>query len=557
VAGEPKSEESSQQNPEHAPRETKPAEHGQASRGPMKPNGPHDRGGQGRGPRSGHDQGRGPRRDDRGFRDERGRGQGNRHGNNARPTNDSVLTAGLFASVSDKEVDCRVKGCTKTWTWFAAQQIRSFGQPPPQRMCEEHQRLLADVVDREIPCRNAPACTNHWLWKRGAQFALLERYPDAPLRAPSRLCENCVAEEKDTHDREMPCRVNGCHETWLWTRNAQIHHRAWLRREQQKQAHTDNAAEAKEPLVTEAAAGTGGEAQASGENAEPTKRGRRRRGGRGRRVEEVPQRMCRSCEAKFAACEDLDLVCRVHGCEKTWKWTRVAQLRTWVMSGLGIDQPPPRPKRMCTSCTDFCRSNSDRQMPCAKPDCTNTWLYKTGTQLQRFVAGESVDEYARLCQSCAAAEAAAAKAAAAEAGYPEAKGEPMPCLTTGCTGTWLYFDGMELLPYDDTTAEPPADRICDKCRAERGLEARKPQPVANDAASVPSGEGGDLEHEGELGLSEDELAHENDDELLAETLAQEELGDVSEGQPDEAQTELNNDEVSPASAEDLAPDDAT
>src|SRR5690606_34853139 len=133
----------------------------------------------------------------------------------------SPLKAALFSSFTDKEVPCRVGGCPNTWTWFASQQIRSLGQPPPERMCDEHLGQLSELHDAEVPCRN-PGCTNTWTWKRGAQLALLQKMGMGKLRRPARLCDECFAAERETEDVEIACKVDACSRTWTWTRDAQL-----------------------------------------------------------------------------------------------------------------------------------------------------------------------------------------------------------------------------------------------------------------------------------------------------------------------------------------------
>jgi len=135
--------------------------------------------------------------------------------------------------MQDKQVPCRIAGCQNTWTWFAAQQIRGFGQPPPDRMCDEHLAQFNELADREVPCRT-PGCPNTWLWKRGAQLAELQR--TGKLRRPARLCAECFAAERETHDQELPCKISGCRRTWTWTRDAQLRHRLWVLRQRAKAA---------------------------------------------------------------------------------------------------------------------------------------------------------------------------------------------------------------------------------------------------------------------------------------------------------------------------------
>jgi hypothetical protein len=462
---------------------------------------------------------RGPDRGDRGgFR---GRPDDRRGGDRRRNDSSSPLTASLFSAMQDKEMPCRIAGCPNTWTWFAAQQVRGFGQKPPERMCDQHLAQFSELADREVQCRT-PGCPNTWTWKRGAQLAELQRH--GRLRKPARLCNECLAAERDTRDVEMPCKVEGCRRTWTWTRDAQLRHRLWVLRQRAKARAAERAADAREreaeaelaeaapapegmsqpaapieaapegmspapgveaaPEGMSAEAGEGGEgveaveAVAGQPAAEQPSEGKRKRRRKRKRVKAVPdpegppQRMCSPCAQKLGRIAARDVPCKVHGCTRTWTWDRASQLRAWVQSGTDdVDWDPPAPKRMCEVCRDFCRTHPDRAVPCGRPGCENTWTYKTGAQLQAFLAGRQQDPL-KLCDECAKGEFAKQAEAA---GLPEGA-EIMPCVVPACGGTWVYIPGQRLAPLVDGELSP--DRMCAKCRRERGFPAPEYDPVA-------------------------------------------------------------------------------
>jgi hypothetical protein len=402
------------------------------------------------------------------------------------------LKAGLFASVADKDMPCRVDGCGNTWPWSGVDQMKNLGQPPPQRMCDEHLADFNALADQEVPCRN-PGCSNTWTWKRGAQLYLLQK--TEKLKPPSRLCSDCFGQEKSLADVEIGCRVSSCDRTWTWTRDAQVKHRAWVRRLQAKiqseeEAEARPEREAKEiPAQASAEPAPDGAAEqktAEGEASEgealpteakppeapavPQKKKRRNRKKKRRKVPEgPPEKMCQICAAKFSRLEPIELPCKVHGCTRTATWSRDAQLRAWsAMHTEDIEVQPTPPKRMCNICRDFCRLESDKQVPCGRPGCENTWTWKTGAQLQAQLAEKKHDPI-RLCDSCAKGEFLVAGAAG---GQLVAGAEVMPCVVTGCEGAWTYLPGMELSPSRE--GEEPPDRMCDKCRVERELAPRGP-----------------------------------------------------------------------------------
>ncbi|MBL9105926.1 MAG: hypothetical protein JNL82_33700 [Myxococcales bacterium] len=455
--------------------------------------------------------------------------------------------------MQDKQVPCRIAGCPNTWTWFAAQQIRGFGQPPPDRMCDEHLAQFNELADREVPCRT-PGCPNTWLWKRGAQLAELQR--TGKLRRPSRLCAECFNAERETHDQELPCKIDGCRRSWTWTRDAQLRHRLWVLRQRAKAARpapeptpaeagpevlvlrgsgravpageaadeavpanlsegaaetptevTARASEASEaPTEVKAEASTEVTARAS----EPAEEGddrrkRRRKRRRGGKVvanpEGPPERMCGLCAAKLSRLQAKELPCKVHGCTRSWTWDRASQMRAWVNSGSDdVDYDPPSPKRMCEVCREFCRTHPDREVACGRPGCTSTWTYKTGAQLQAFLAGRTADPL-KLCGECAKGEFAASFRPSGDA-VPEGA-EIMPCVVSGCDGTWVYIPGMKLR--DTPYGELSTDRMCPKCRRERGLDGGD-APVEVTAADLEP-DPAEEDHEEHDDLAHDEASH--------------------------------------------------
>ncbi len=89
-------------------------------------------------------------------------------------------------------------------------------------------------------------------------------------------------------------------------------------------------------------------------------------------------------------------------------------------------------------------------------------MYKTGAQLQAFLAGRTADPL-RLCDECARGGFIATLSASE---LPEGA-ELMPCVVPGCTGTWVFFPGQRLAGEVDADGLP-LDRMCLEHRRERG-----------------------------------------------------------------------------------------
>jgi len=378
----------------------------------------------------------------------------------------ATLAAGLFSHIDDRQVPCKMDGCDRTWTWTAAEQIQAFGQPPPRRMCAEHYALhhavLQGAADREVRCSN-PWCERTWTWPKSAQLALLQRSPrtnPADLEPPSRTCDPCARDERELADAEVACRVDGCKRTWTWSRDAQLKHRAWLR-------HAPAIAKAED---------------------DDERRGRRRRRRRGAKSPaDPPPRMCEPCRQRLGTLVERESTCKVHGCTRTVTIDRESQLRAWAALGTtDVDAEAPLAKRMCEVCREFCRLHGDREVACGRPGCDRTWTYKTGAQLQAFLAGRFEDPL-RLCDACMAGAAAAleGQAALGESGELVAPpgAELMPCVVIGCDGIWHWIPGMSIAPAND--GDQPIDRMCARCRAERGQAPRVQVSAPDDPSTRP------------------------------------------------------------------------
>lgn len=283
--------------------------------------------------------------------------------------------------------------------------------------------MLSHIDDREVPC-SADGCINTWVWTAAEQ---IKAYGQPP---PRRMCAACQA----LADQELRCAVDGCARTWTWTRDAQLKHRSWLKRQ------TDSGS--------------------VGRN----RKGRRRKG----RVDGPPRRKCELCQTKLGLLTEREGTCKVHGCTRSVTIDKDAQLRAWAaLHTDDLQAEAPLPKKMCDVCREFCRLHSDREVPCGRPGCDRTWTYKTGAQLQAFLAGRLEDPI-RLCETCTKGNFTVEEAY----DLPEVETdlEIMPCIVPGCDGRWIYRVGMSVAPASD--GELVVDRMCDVHRVERGEPPR-------------------------------------------------------------------------------------
>ena len=198
--------------------------------------------------------------------------------------------------------------------------------------------------------------------------------------------------------------------------------------------------------------------------------------------------MCGVCEERIAKFEAIEQPCKVHGCDKSWVWTKEQQLEAWVaLKTDDLTVVPKPPRRMCESCRDFCRGHQDRQMPCGKPGCDYTWTYKVGAQLQDSLANRSQEPVRLACTvnrkiECEFSRHEKAKAESVRMRLPPGA-ELMPCVVPGCEDRWVFVPGMTLASVPEGELAP--DRMCDTHRAERGLPARNAEYFA-DPEPVPA-----------------------------------------------------------------------
>ncbi len=367
------------------------------------------------------------------------------------------LAAGLFSHLDERQVPCKVDGCDNTWGWTAQEQIQAFGQPPPRRMCGRCTAKFTALEDRAVACAN-PGCARTWTWAKSSQVAQMQRNGSA--KPPSKVCPECTKEERELPDRDVSCRVEGCKRTWTWSRDAQLKHRTWARRNAEEQAR-------------------GGAAPSAPDN--DRGRGKRKRGRRRQRVDvnEAPRRMCELCREKMNRLQEREGPCKVHGCTRMAMVDRESQLRAWARLGTqDLEAEANAGRRMCEHCREFCRAHPDRAVPCGRPGCDKSWTYKTGAQLQDFLAGRRQDPI-RLCSECTKGGMMAAVPGA------PAGAEVMPCVVPMCEGLWFYQQGITQVAPGN--GELPVDRMCDSCRQERGQPSRAPAVEPESTSVEPEG----------------------------------------------------------------------
>lgn len=442
-----------------------------------------------------------------------------------------------FEGIEDRQMPCRNNWCPHTWTWTRAAQLyqreRQEKLKPPHRLCDQCFDAEKNLEDREVACK-IQECKHTWTWTRDAQLrhrawvgrqqakhdaeeaqeaseaeasrdgeaveAAIEPVASEAVEAASEaVAVEAVETASDAAASEAVASeaaseaVEAASEAVEATSGAVEAASEAVASEQPHSAEPSEAVEGQASELEAASDDEHGEAdgehdeagesdeqvEADGSPDEQDRPGKKRRRKR-RRKRKVhdgpPEKLCERCFARLGHLEPIEIPCKVHGCTHTWTWERDGQLRAWAaLDGQeNVTELPQPPRRMCNSCFEFVRQHGDREVACGRPGCDKTWTYKTGAQLQDFLAGRTQDPI-RLCEECSRSQFTIASSPGME--VPEGS-EVMPCQVAGCSGSWVYVPGMQLSAADPDAAEPPVDRMCDDCRTQRGEPARDPRRVA-------------------------------------------------------------------------------
>jgi len=292
-----------------------------------------------------------------------------------------------FQTLADQQVACSSPDCANTWGWNRFQQLEAAARGytgPPQRFCPDCLKKVGELEDKQIPCRMR-ACSNTWTWPRAKQLTAPDEKP------PSRLCDDCFSKLKTLADRELKCRVRTCENTWTWSRYQQLEH------------------------------------MIGGKDLE----------------QPPPARLCKTCFEAFRQFADVEVPCKIRECERTWTFRAFQQLEHRAQHG--ADAPPP--ERMCQPCYEFFTTIHDIERPCRNRGCRNTWTYTRGWQLRDRLKGRKRPPQL-MCRACTEKRASL-------------EDRQLECTVPGCPGTWTYVVDDQLK--DGALKRQPRARRCDAC----------------------------------------------------------------------------------------------
>jgi len=130
-----------------------------------------------------------------------------------------------FQELKDEVRPCKAKECHGTWTYTAYEQLEQrlahgaeTPPPVPERLCAECYEFVRTAVDREVACRNR-GCSNTWTYTRMMQLRMKLKGLHRP---PGRTCDACQEKLKALPEREVKCVVPGCSRTWTYSASDQL-----------------------------------------------------------------------------------------------------------------------------------------------------------------------------------------------------------------------------------------------------------------------------------------------------------------------------------------------
>lgn len=367
--------------------------------------------------------------------------------------------ASLGDKMADKKIPCRVRGCPRSWLWRGPERVKAFsaGHMEPQaRMCDLCHARAQTLEDRHVRCSTS-GCDGTFLWNKFSQLeAILEQKEEGPAPPPKLLCEGCRRKVRQIPDQPIPCRVKACSKTWIWSGRAQL------------QAGVLPGAEATIEPPSRMCEACHELYESITDQRRPCKvqgckrsfvwkrwerlEALRAAEAQGAQHADAPLRMCDECAHLLSTLEDEDVPCRTEGCDGVWSWRRSHQLEALLALPVPDAELLP-PARMCPACQAKFSQLKDRAVPCKRGGCKRTWVFKRGTQLERWIKhGEGPDRPPpqRLCDEC-------------RKKLDQFQDRPVECKNAGCAGTWVWTRFAQLAAKESGHHAPPL-HVCDACR---------------------------------------------------------------------------------------------
>ncbi len=177
--------------------------------------------------------------------------------------------------------------------------------------------------------------------------------------------------------------------------------------------------------------------------------------------ETLPTPVCEECEELFTQLQDRNVPCSRADCENSWLWTRKAQLTAWRKSRdkNNDDQPAP-PQALCSACREEAAALGDLEVECEVEGCPRTWRWLAE---RRLISETGVPE-PEMCSRC-------------RESLSRLRDREIECALDGCRNKWLWSAHQQLAAMaangTDKPGSPPRE-LCESCRSKlAGLEDRR------------------------------------------------------------------------------------
>ncbi len=167
--------------------------------------------------------------------------------------------------------------------------------------------------------------------------------------------------------------------------------------------------------------------------------------------EELPRPVCDECAEVYARLQDRRVVCSRPGCEETWEWSRLEQLKDHRRGRRAPEEEPPLPViGLCAKCREEAKALGHQDVECEIEGCTRTWRW----QAQERLCSESDTPEPRMCANC-------------RRKARRLRERRVPCKLDGCRREWRWTVREQLesmVASDSEKPGPRPKRLCEDCR---------------------------------------------------------------------------------------------
>jgi hypothetical protein len=245
-----------------------------------------------------------------------------------------------FNKLKTIEIKCKRETCVKTWTFTKIQQLKQDIKgikKTPRLFCSQCYEVYNSLSDISIKCKISE-CENEWIWNKFSQLnSKVELGTSSP---PQRMCDSCHSIFSETKEIVHKCRIPGCKDTWI-----------------EKRGSVFSRIKSGEP---------------------------------------IPHKLCDNCFERLNSIENKEVECKnkKFGCKKTWLWKKENQLRVILKNS--EDNPHP-PNKTCPDCNNFMSENKAYFLKCSECDADIIFI---SSEYQLKINLGFMGQPENLCNDC-------------------------------------------------------------------------------------------------------------------------------------------------------------